>query len=326
MQKELPGMPPVSALDPAVVVLSGGQDSMTCLALALARHEKVYACSFLYGQKHRTELIQAAKVADLWNVPHSLLDLSFFGMMVTSELTHDGGDTTQPHAYKPGLPASFVPNRNALFLTLAHAQAQEMGAKYIYTGVCQTDYSGYPDCREEFIQAFEASLNIGYQTDIRILTPMMHQTKADTFELADSLGVLDIILEESHTCYNGDRTARHEWGFGCGNCPACEIRAKGYYEFRGRIAEANELPIGITEEIQRDPNYGTTFSAGTEIDAAFLSQEARTRPSPRTSDMSDLADAEFNGHNTERDCGHDHTPNADTEATLREIRDRGGLA
>lgn len=277
MQKELPGMPPVSALDPAVVVLSGGQDSMTCLALALARHDKVYACSFLYGQKHRTELIQAAKVADLWNVPHSLLDLSFFGAMVTSELTHDGGDTTQPHAYKPGLPASFVPNRNALFLTLAHAQAQEMGAKYIYTGVCQTDYSGYPDCREDFINVFEAALNLGYQTDIRILTPMMHQTKADTFELADSLGVLDIILEESHTCYNGDRTARHEWGFGCGNCPACQIRERGYEEFRGRIAEAND----------------------TGIAAEFLSQEARSRPSPRTSDMSDLADAEFNGHNVD---------------------------
>lgn len=256
-QMELPGLPDVKASDPAVVVLSGGQDSMTCLALALARHEKVYAASFLYGQKHRTELRQAALVADRHGVPHSLLDLSFFGQMVTSELTHDGGDTTQPHAYKPGLPASFVPNRNALFLTLAHAQAQEMGAKYIYTGVCQTDYSGYPDCREEFIQALETALNIGYQTDIRIITPMMHLDKADTFALADRLGVLDEIIEDSHTCYNGDRSARHPWGYGCGKCPACEIRSRGYME--------------------------------------FLSRRARDLPSPRASDMSDIADAERNG-------------------------------
>jgi 7-cyano-7-deazaguanine synthase len=255
-QMEFPGLPDVKASDPAVVVLSGGQDSMTCLALALARHEKVYAVSFLYGQKHRTELRQAALVADRHGVPHSLLDLSFFGGMVTSELTHDGGDTTQPHAYKAGLPASFVPNRNALFLTLAHAQAQEMGARYIYTGVCQTDYSGYPDCREEFIQTLEAALNVGYQTDIRIVTPMMHLDKADTFALAERLGVLAEIIEDSHTCYNGDRSHRHPWGYGCGKCPACEIRARGYSE--------------------------------------YLSRRARDLPSPRTSDMQDVAEAERN--------------------------------
>lgn len=234
-QMDLPGMPVDKASDPAVVVLSGGQDSMTCLALALAKHEKVFAVSFLYGQKHRTELRQAALVADRYNVPHSLLDLSFFGNMVTSELTHDGGDTTQPHAYKAGLPASFVPNRNALFLTLAHAQAQEMGAGYIYTGVCQTDYSGYPDCRAEFIDALESALNIGYQTSIKIITPMMHLNKAETFALANSLGVLDEIIEDSHTCYNGDRSARHEWGYGCGKCPACVIRERGYNEFKATV-------------------------------------------------------------------------------------------
>lgn len=226
----------ISASDPAVVVLSGGQDSMTCLALALARHEKVYAVSFLYGQKHRTELAQAALVADRHSVPHSILDLSFFGAMVTSELTHDAGDTTQPHAYKPGLPASFVPNRNALFLVLAHAQAQEMGAKYIYTGVCQTDYSGYPDCREDFIAHMEATLNIGYETDIEIITPMMNIDKAATFQLADDLGTLAEIIEDSHTCYNGDRTIRHEWGYGCGKCPACVIRKNGYTEFTAQKA------------------------------------------------------------------------------------------
>lgn len=250
-QLEFPGMPEVLASDPAVVVLSGGQDSMTCLHLAMSRHDRVIAVSFLYGQKHRTELVQAAAVADEYGIPHAIIDLSFFGQMVTSELTHDGGDTTQPHAYKPGLPASFVPNRNALFLTLAHACAQEQGAKYIYTGVCQTDYSGYPDCRQEFITALEGALNVGYQTDIVILTPMMDIDKAETFAMADKLGVLDEIIECSHTCYNGDRTVRHAWGYGCGKCPACVIRERGYNEF-----------------------------------------VARTAPSPRTSDMSDIADAE----------------------------------
>jgi 7-cyano-7-deazaguanine synthase len=253
-QMEFPGLPEVKASDPAVVVLSGGQDSMTCLALARSRHEKVYATSFLYGQKHRRELLQAKVVTDRHSIPHALTDLSFFGEMVTSELTHDGGDTTQPHAYKEGLPASFVPNRNALFLTLAHACAQEQKAKYIYTGVCQTDYSGYPDCRQVFISALEEALNIGYQTDIRILTPMMDIDKAATFELAAKLGVLDEIIEDSHTCYNGDRSQRHDWGYGCGKCPACEIRSRGYYE--------------------------------------YLSRAARSVPSPRTSDMSDIADAE----------------------------------
>lgn len=259
-QLEIPGLPAVSALDPAVVVLSGGQDSMTCLALALSRHEKVYATSFLYGQKHRKELLQAKLVTDRHGVPHAVTDLTFFGEMVTSELTHDNGDTTLPHDYKPGLPASFVPNRNALFLTIAHAQAQELGAKYIYTGVCQTDYSGYPDCREVFIQALEGALNVGYETEIRILTPMMHQDKADTFEMARQLGVLDEIIEDSHTCYNGDRSIRHEWGYGCGHCPACQIRERGYTEFVARSAD-------------RDGD--------TEYAATLRSQLARTAPSPR---------------------------------------------
>lgn len=270
-QMEFPGLPEVKASDPAVVVLSGGQDSMTCLALALARHEKVVAVSFLYGQKHRTELRQAALVADRHHVPHAIIDLSFFGQMVTSELVHDNGDTTQPHPYKEGLPASFVPNRNALFLTLAHACAQEQRAKYLYTGVCQTDYSGYPDCREEFIQALESALNIGYQTDIRIITPMMHLDKAATFEMAERLGVLGEIIEDSHTCYNGDRTLRHEWGYGCGKCPACVIRERGYHEFVARSADR---------------------AGDTEFAAQIRSDLARTAPSPRTSDMADIADAE----------------------------------
>ena len=268
-QMEIPGLPAVSALDPAVVVLSGGQDSITCLYLALSRHAKVYAVSFLYGQKHRTELVQAAKVADRESVPHSLLDLSFFGAMVTSELVNDNGDTTQPHPYKPGLPASFVPNRNALFLTLAHAQAQELGAKYIYTGVCQTDFSGYPDCREGFIQQFEHALNVGYETDIRILTPMMHLDKADTFEMARELNCLHAVIEDSHTCYNGDRTNRHEWGYGCGQCPACVIRERGFIEFVARRASADgDHSFAASLRSPGNGNYGLAIGPG-ELDAGL---------------------------------------------------------
>jgi 7-cyano-7-deazaguanine synthase len=233
VQKELPETNPVLASDPAVVVLSGGQDSMTCLALALSRHDEVTAVSFNYGQKHAIELHQALIIASNANVRHETIDVRSFGALVTSALTQHG-DVSADHSYKAGLPASFVPNRNALFLTIAHAVAQEREARYIYTGVCQTDYSGYPDCRREFIASFQNALNVGYETNIEIVTPMMDIDKAATFELADRLGVLHDVIELSHTCYNGDRNARHEWGYGCGRCPACKIRSRGYEEFRAR--------------------------------------------------------------------------------------------
>lgn len=238
-QLELPDIPAVDRSQPAMVVLSGGQDSVTCLGLALHRHDKVYACSFHYGQKHKVELFQARTIADRMKVPHSVIDLAFLASLVTSELMNPDGDFSQGHAYKPGLPASFVPTRNALFLTLAHAQAQETRCGYIYTGVCQTDYSGYPDCREEFIRALEHALNVGYQTDIKIITPMMFLDKAETFQLADDVGCLQTVLEDSHTCYHGDRSMRHDWGYGCGECPACVLRVNGYYEFTARRADAD---------------------------------------------------------------------------------------
>jgi 7-cyano-7-deazaguanine synthase len=230
-QPLLPNLPRVSPGEPAVVVLSGGQDSVTCLGIAREHHETVIAVSFRYGQKHATELAQAALLCERHGIEHIVVALDFLGELVTSALTTPDGDTTQPHAYKPGLPASFVPNRNALFLTVAHAIAQEKKACYVYTGVCQTDYSGYPDCREGFISALEEALNTGYETDIRIITPIMHLTKAETFGLADELGILDEVIEDSHTCYNGDREHRHDWGYGCGECPACVVRARGYAEY-----------------------------------------------------------------------------------------------
>lgn len=215
----------------AVVVLSGGQDSVTCLGLALKTYDLVYCISFEYGQKHGIEIACAVSICNKFGVPLEVVDLSFLSRIVTSALTSDG-DVNKPHEYKKGLPASFVPNRNALFLTVAHAHAQEVGADVIYTGVCQTDYSGYPDCRYKFIRRMEAALNIGYETGIDILTPLMYLDKAQTFELADNIGFLDTVINETHTCYEGDHTTFNEWGYGCGECPACKLRANGWDEFK----------------------------------------------------------------------------------------------
>lgn len=203
---------------------------MTCLGYALEQYESVAAISFVYGQKHAIELECAKTLCTKYSVPHKIVDLSFLGSVVTSALTSDG-DINQPHAYKPGLPASFVPNRNALFLTVAHAHAQEIKADVLVTGVCQTDYSGYPDCRNAFVRALESALNIGYQTQIAISTPLMWITKAQTFAFAERYGFLIEVIENSHTCYEGNHHTRHAWGYGCGQCPACKLRAAGYEEF-----------------------------------------------------------------------------------------------
>jgi 7-cyano-7-deazaguanine synthase len=215
----------------ALVVLSGGQDSVTCLGYALKYCKKVSAISFLYGQRHAIELQCARQLCEKYNVDQKVVALDFLPDLVTSALTGDG-EVGQPHAHKPGLPSSFVPNRNALFLTVAHAHAQEIGATVILTGVCQTDYSGYPDCRDEFVRALASALNIGYQTNIQIATPLMNLSKGETFSLAEDVGFLQEVLEMSHTCYNGDHETKHEWGFGCGTCPACLLRAKGWAEFK----------------------------------------------------------------------------------------------
>lgn len=215
-----------------LVVLSGGQDSTTCLGIAKSCFDSVYAIAFDYGQKHVVELEQAVLIADKCNVPLAIHDIPSLGILGDSALTTEG-DVGVPHHRNSNLPASFVPNRNALFLTIAHAAAQKIGAGKIMTGVCQTDYSGYPDCREVFIKSLMHTLNLGYETNIEILTPLMHMTKAETFKMAESVGILETVIELSHTCYNGERGIVHEWGHGCGHCPACEIRAKGYEEFIG---------------------------------------------------------------------------------------------
>ena len=210
-----------------VVIFSGGQDSTTCLYWALNRAVEVEAISFNYGQKHKIELEQAAKICKDAGVRHTVIDVSFLDTIVESALTSNGDVNV---LNEKGLPASFVPNRNQLFITLAHAYAQKIKADTLVTGVCQTDYSGYPDCRQVFINAIETATNIGSEEKIKIETPLMYLTKAETFKLAETEGCLKIVVEDSHTCYNGDREHSHEWGFGCGECPACTIREKGYNE------------------------------------------------------------------------------------------------
>jgi len=220
----------------AVVVMSGGQDSTTCLGLALAEYDEVHCITFAYGQKHAVEIGQATAICALFSVPITVMKIPMLQQLGDSALikNNDCGndDVTKPHHRSRNLPASFVPNRNALFLTTAHAFAQKVGAEAIITGVCETDYSGYPDCRQQFIMRLEDALNVGYQTSIEIRTPLMFLNKAQTFELAETYGFLEVVLEHSHTCYNGDRSITHIWGKGCGKCPACELRAKGFEEFQ----------------------------------------------------------------------------------------------
>lgn len=220
-------------MEKAVVIFSGGQDSTTCLGWALNKFDEVVAISFKYGQKHEVELQQAKKITEKLNVEHHTIDVSFFGELVDSALTHDG-DVNKMHPRLKDLPASYVPNRNALFLTLSHAFAQKIGADNLVTGVCQTDYSGYPDCRQSFVDAMAIALKEGSEVPIKIYTPLMYLTKAETFKLAETVGVLDEVFELSHTCYNGDATM-HEWGRGCGECPACKLRKKGYEEYKEMV-------------------------------------------------------------------------------------------
>lgn len=222
----------------AVVIFSGGQDSTTCLYWALKNFDEVLAINFFYGQNHAIELGCAKLIAKRANVPLLPIDISFLINVAESAML-TGGNTSE--VGPKGLPTSYVPNRNALFITLSHAYAQKVGADALVTGVCQTDYSGYPDCRQEFIDQIKEALNLGSDSTIEILTPLMWLTKAETFGMAESLGCLREVIEDTHTCYKGDHQTKNEWGYGCGECPACELRKKGYSEFR------NEGPT--TEEI-----------------------------------------------------------------------------
>ena len=219
----------------ALVVFSGGQDSTTCLGWAKNRFDYVETITFDYGQKHRVEIAQAQKIAEILHVKNTVLSLYAFSQINDSALIDATQDISAHHKTHTNLPASFVPNRNAIFFTLAHAFAQKQDIEHLVIGVNQTDYSGYPDCRELFVKALELALNLGSEASITFHYPLMHLTKAETFALSHEEGVLDLVIDESHTCYNGVHTHKHAWGYGCGECPACVLRKQGFEAFcKGR--------------------------------------------------------------------------------------------
>ena len=221
----------------ALVLFSGGQDSTTCLALALSKYERVETIAFDYRQRHSVELQARLRVleqikAQFPQWAHKLgedhlLDLAVLGQVSETSLTRDVAFKIE----SSGLPNTFVPGRNLLFLTLAAALAYRRDLQVMVTGVCETDFSGYPDCRDDTMKAMQLALSLGMDKRFLIETPLMWIDKADTWALAASLGgqpLVDLIIEHTHTCYLGDREHRHAWGYGCGQCPACELRAKGY--------------------------------------------------------------------------------------------------
>ena len=214
----------------SVVLFSGGQDSATVLAYA-KRQSNPIALSVSYGQRHVKEVEAATRICAKWRVPQRLHKVELLNK--DSDLLAGKGGITMTQTHKGEMPTSIVPNRNAVLLTFAHAYAQSVGATTVYGGMCQTDYSGYPDCREVFIAALQGALNLGCTSaPIRIITPLMHKTKAETWSLADELGVVDDVVNLTRTCYYGDDTMQC-WGMGCGECPACMLRRKGWNEFVG---------------------------------------------------------------------------------------------
>ncbi len=224
--------------DSALVLFSGGQDSATCLAWALNRYPHVETVGFAYGQRHAIELtcrepLRAAMAGPRLGPDHVVdLTATLSGLGQTA-LTSE----TEITMSEEGLPTTFVPGRNLLFLTCAAAIAYRRGLRRIVAGVCETDYSGYPDCRDDTIKAMQLALNLGLQRRFVLETPLMWRDKAATWELARTIGgddLVDVILEHSHSCYLGDRSRRHDWGYGCGTCPACDLRASGWHRWQAR--------------------------------------------------------------------------------------------
>ena len=229
--------------DNALVLFSGGQDSTVCLAWALERFALVETVGFDYGQRHGVELEARERVrASLierfprWAArlgPDHKLDLTGFGAVAESALTAD----RTIEMTERGLPSTFVPGRNLVFFVYAAALADRRGLPKLVGGMCETDYSGYPDCRDDTIKAMQVALTLGLDKRVAIHTPLMWIDKAETFALAVEIGgdaFLDLLIEESHSCYLGDRTRRHDWGYGCGTCPACQLRAQGFAKFKSR--------------------------------------------------------------------------------------------
>lgn len=204
----------------ALVVFSGGQDSTTCLFWAKKHFERVHALCFFYGQKHREEVEIARKIAEGAGVPFEVKDVSFIGSLAQNSLT-DSSIPMDKEKPEGSVPNTFVPGRNLFFLSIAAVYARELGIHHLVTGVSQTDFSGYPDCRDAFVKSLNVTLNLAMDETFVIHTPLMWIDKAETWALADELGVLDLIRQETLTCYNGIK------GDGCGECPACTLRREG---------------------------------------------------------------------------------------------------
>ncbi|MEO1329241.1 MAG: 7-cyano-7-deazaguanine synthase QueC [Pseudomonadota bacterium] len=225
----------------ALVLFSGGQDSATCLVWALERFERVETVGFDYGQRHRVELdVRAAfrekliEAFPAWSArlgEDHRLDAAVLKQLGATAMT----DAIAIETTDAGLPSTFVPGRNLLFFVLAGALAYRRDLRHLVGGMCETDYSGYPDCRDDTLKAQQAALSLGLDRRTAIHTPLMWRDKAETFALAHRLGgdaLVALILEHTHTCYLGDRSQRHDWGYGCGACPACELRADGWRRYR----------------------------------------------------------------------------------------------
>jgi len=230
----------------ALVLFSGGQDSTVCLAWALERYHRVETLGFDYGQRHDVELRCRKTVRENlasafpdWKVrlgEDHTIDLAALGQIADTALTRE----VAIEMGENGLPTTFVPGRNLLFFIYAAALGYRRGLHTLVGGMCETDFSGYPDCRDETLQTLAQTIRLGTEVDYVIETPLMHLTKAETWEMAERLGgqrLVEIILEDTHSCYKGTRDIRHAWGYGCGECFACELRAKGYEAWRASAAK-----------------------------------------------------------------------------------------
>ena len=226
------------------MLFSGGQDSTTCLALALDQYTRVETVGFDYGQRHRVELGQRATIRSslrrdfpAWSGrlgDDHMIGIEALAQISTTAMTHD----VEIVADGRGLPNTFVPGRNLVFLAFAAAVAYRRGLKHIVGGMCETDFSGYPDCRDDTIKAMELALNLGMDARFVLETPLMWLDKAATWRLAETLGgtvFVDLIVEATHSCYLGERAIRHDWGYGCGSCPACRLRAEGWRQYTAQV-------------------------------------------------------------------------------------------
>jgi 7-cyano-7-deazaguanine synthase len=227
----------------ALVLFSGGQDSTVCLAWALERFSRVETIGFDYGQRHAVELGVRARLREKMSALNTgwaarlgddhVIKLDTLAAISDTALTRQ----TAIEIAESGLPTTFVPGRNLVFFCFAGALAYRRGARHLVAGMCETDYSGYPDCRDDTIKAMQVALSLGLDKRVAIHTPLMWIDKAETFALAVEIGgkaFLDLLIEDSHSCYMGDRGKRHDWGYGCGTCPACQLRAQGFAKFMSR--------------------------------------------------------------------------------------------